>query len=155
MDGGQETEHGAGAMAGLRVVLGICNSKQDPSTPELGLLLGLHTQPPSCSASALLSTNWCNSHLNKLTCAGDCKPEPLAPASIQCEECAVLPPPAIVTCPTPPQTPPHGEEEKRFLQFILMKFECLKHRHESPCKDFQTHWGKGKLCHWLWFRVLL
>lgn len=84
-----DREHWAGAMAGmckitsaqqylLRMVLGICNSQQDPSTPELGLLLGLHVQPLSRSASALPSPEWCNSHLNKPTCVGDCKPEPLS-----------------------------------------------------------------------------
>lgn len=62
----------------LRVVLGICNSRQDPSTPELGLFLGLHMQPLSCSASALLSPKWGSSHVNKPTCVGDCKPEALS-----------------------------------------------------------------------------
>lgn len=63
----------------LKMVLSICNSEHDLSSSELGLLLGLHTQPLSYSASALLSPKWCNSHLNKPTCVGDCKQEPLLP----------------------------------------------------------------------------
>lgn len=93
----------AGAMAGmckvtsvqqhlLRVVLGISNREQDPSTPELGLLLELHTQSLSRSASAVLSPEWCNSRLNKPTCIGDCKQEPLTPANVRNALCCCLPP---------------------------------------------------------------
>lgn len=62
----------------LRVVLGIYSSEQDPSTPELGLLLGLHTPLLSCSVSAALSPKWCNSHRNKPACVRDCEPQPLS-----------------------------------------------------------------------------
>lgn len=67
----------------------------------------------------------------------------------------MLPPPAIVTCSTTPKPFLTGEEETRFSQFILMKFECLKSRHKSPCKDVQAYKGKEELCQWLLFSFVV
>lgn len=114
-EGGRE--HGAGAAAGTRrvtgaqqyslAVLSICNNEPDPGTCELGLIfswsLGLHAQVSSPSASALLTPNWCNSHLNKPTCRhlgkANATEAALTPSSLQCKERAVLSPPVIFTCP--------------------------------------------------------
>lgn len=133
-------EHGAGATAGmcgvtsarqyLLAVFSICNSKLDPGARELGLLfswsLGLQARASSHSASALLSPKRCSSHLNKPTCRRllgkvNASEAALAPASPKCEEHAVLPSPAIFTCPPQvrgSQTPPHREEEKGFFNLF-------------------------------------